>query len=394
MNLRITRRDLIKKTIKLAVAGIFYSCMARLLPWSKMSVFAQNNKDFMSKVIRIYNKKAVTWDYKTPVYLDYISQKEVNRMIDAGVCALTGRKEPASAWRQLFPGFSSTDKIAIKPNFNFVHHGYKDLYTSPQVISGIVRGLVENLGAKEQNIFIYELCRPIPKENIRDRIPYNVNYIDLFDPKTVLEKIELRMGTRLQCADRSAPVKMSNEIFDERGERITCYMPKVLTHAQHLINVPIMTNHIFISASGPLKNHFGTVRFSNNSYGPQPLHGSNIEQSIVDLNANEHIKNKTRLIVGDGLLGVYARGDLPGIRRWKTFPCDNGIPNSLFFSKDPVAIESVVNDHLLLERRSKDLMILSRKYIDFAKKRKLGVKETKKDDGNYKKLKYVQLSVT
>lgn len=386
---KITRRNFLNKLLLSFVAILFLPKVFRLLNKDKKIAFA--NLNMRPKVVRVYDKDAVVWDYKEEKYLNFINQEVVDKMVEKGVCVLTEKNTPDKAWEIIMTEYRPGDKVAIKPNFNNVHHGYKDLFTSPQVISSVIKGLVEYVGVPEGDIYIYDLCRPIPYENVRNRINYEVNFVDLFEPKTIIEKIKLRLGLGLQCSDYSAPVEMSNEIIDEKGRGVTCYMPKVLTQAEHLINIPIFTNHIFISSSGPLKNHFGTVRFSDYASGPGYLHGKGIEQSIVDINLNYHIINKTRLIIADGLIGIYGRGELNSIKKWNTFPSEDGIPNSLFFAKDPLAVESVVNDYIEEERRFHKFNILSHEHLHQGMEKGIGIHEHKNKAWNYEKIKYIEL---
>ncbi len=249
---------------------------------------------------------------------------------------------------------------------------------------------MESLGVPEKDIFVYDLCVPISEENMRKRILYNIKFVDLFEPRILLEKLELRLGTKLQCADYKVKITMQNRIKDEKGKDIACYMPKLISQAQNIINMPIMTKHVFISSSGPLKNHFGTVRFSNFDSDPRVLHGKNIEQSVVDINANEHIKSKTRLIVVDALLGMYSRGEDNKIKKWKTFPCKNGISNSLFFSKDPIAKESITNDYIESERQMQGAEVISSQHLYYGMKKGLGLYERRDANGKYDAINYVE----
>jgi hypothetical protein len=269
------------------------------------------------KVIRVYSEKAVDWDYKTEPSLDFANQEIINNMLDEGLKELTGRESIDQAWRDILSSYKPGDKVAIKPNFNTINHGYKKIFTSPQVINAVIKGLVESLGIPEENIYIYDLCKIIPDDILRNRIPYSVNYVQGFQLNSIWEKIQFRMrrlfDSGLDLPDTSAPVRMREKVVDEQENPVT----------QHLINIPLLTNHIYLLASGPLKNHFGTVRFSNYNRYPSILHGKILEKSIVDLNLNPHIKDKTRLIVYDALWGVYSRGEDDVKRKWETFPADN-----------------------------------------------------------------------
>jgi hypothetical protein len=64
----------------------------------------------------------------------------------------------------------------------------------------------------------------------------------------------------------------------------------------------------------------------------------------VDIYNNTHFKNKTVLIVGDGLYGARINNYDEVPSPWPTF--DNQSPNSLFFSIDPVAVDCVMYDLL------------------------------------------------
>jgi hypothetical protein len=181
--------------------------------------------------------------------------------------------------------------------------------------------------------------------------------VERLDFSSIGEKVGVRLGWYLSCADKKARINMRNRITDEKGEEVFCYIPRVVTEAKHLINACLLTNHVFLPVSGPLKNHFGTVRFSNYDQYPGRLHGDRMEEHIEDINLNEHIKNKTRLYVCDGLFGVFA-GEKKGIHKWKTFPCKNGTPNTLLFSFDPFAMEQKIAEIIIKERKHHNLKIL------------------------------------
>jgi len=316
-----------------------------------------------NKVIEIHNEEATFWDYKMERYLDYINQDVVDRMVDEGVCGLTGLESPKSAWKKIMATYVMGDKFAIKPNFNNINHGYKACFTSPQVISSVIKGLVVYLNVPKEDIYVYDLCKKIPRELVRDRIKYKVNYVERLDFNNLKDKFKTRLGLSLSCANKNEIIKMRNKIIDSKCKEIICYIPKLLTRVNHLINISLLTNHVFVLASGSLKNHFGTVRFSNLAQYPVCLHGSNIEEHIVDINLNPHIKDKTRLYICDGLFGVYVRGEKKKIHKWRTFPCKNGTPNSLFFSLDPLAMEKKIADAIIKERKFHRYKIFPDQYL-------------------------------
>jgi len=69
----------------------------------------------------------------------------------------------------------------------------------------------------------------------------------------------------------------------------------------------------------------------------------------VDIYRSQHIGPKTVLTVGDGLFAAIDFNSAP--QTWTTF--GDQLPNSLFFSVDPVAIDCVMHDFVLAQPGTK-----------------------------------------
>jgi hypothetical protein len=135
---------------------------------------------------------------------------------------------------------------------------------------------------------------------------------------------------------------------------------QVFVDAEHLINIPLLKSHgSYITLA--LKNHYGSVIYRDNTLGSMHEYfnqGGNkqscdleTENILADINDNPHIRDKTRLVIGDGLFGnSYTNGG--SVERWDIF--NNDDPNILFFSADPVAISSVMTDYIVAERGNQD----------------------------------------
>jgi hypothetical protein len=93
--------------------------------------------------------------------------------------------------------------------------------------------------------------------------------------------------------------------------------------------------------------------------------------ALVDLNNNPHIRDKTVLVLGDGIYGSRQYQDTPP-ERWSTF--GNASPCSLFFATDPVAIDCVLHDLLKAERVTTQ-PATSNAYLRLAESAGLGVYE-------------------
>ncbi len=372
------------------------SILLPLLPESRISakVTKNGNPDGHQKkaaplgsaVLRVYSPEVIPKNSAAGSYQDFFSPEKLYEMVEEGIKKFTGREDLKKAWLEILVNYKAGDKIAIKPNFNFLNHGDKYTITSPQLIDSVVRQLVDAVGVNPEDIFLYDLCKKIPAGIVRDRIGYPVNYVGRMDSDTILDKIKLRLHYGLASADTGAEINMRENITDENGNPVRCFIPKVVTQAQHLINMPLLTNHIFITNSGALKNHFGTVRFSNfNSY-PAALHGKVLDKSVTDINQHYQIKNKTRIIIGDGLLGVFDRGEGKGRKVWKTF--DDNFPRSIFISADPVAIDSVMASMVIRERKRHGFNILSTEYLSDAMNNGLGIREINEEKSEFKKIRY------
>jgi len=384
------------------IFGLFYLSAANLIKPSLYSEFMKKkdtkvNKSSMdfqtqSKVIHIYDKDVTNWDYATYPYVDFIDQNRVNEMVSEGIRELAGNSNTGTAWEKIFLAYKPNDKIAIKPNFNSIDHHFKDIITTPHVINAIIDGLIKYLRISEKNIFIYDLSRTIPVW-FRRRIKYSVNYLHAY-PETFWDKVVFHskkiFDINLAFPDLENPIEMREDILDASGNKIKCYIPKLISRCDHLINIPVLKSHKFILTSCALKNHFGTVRFSNGSISPRLLHGKVLQKSLIDINANHHIKQKTRLIVVDGLFGNYNIGNQIGPARWNLFGESAGSPNSLFFSIDPIALESVIIRFLIMERQVYNLPPLSYEYLIDAANKGLGTFEASSVNLKFNKIKYIK----
>ena len=131
---------------------------------------------------------------------------------------------------------------------------------------------------------------------------------------------------------------------------------QVLVDADHLINIPLLKGHGGGWMTLGLKNHYGSVIFKNYPYQDQneervriheyiePWRNPDIEKStLADISNNPHIRDKTRLIIGDGLFGNPIT-NWQSVTRWQIF--NNDDPNILFFGTDPIATDSVMCDYI------------------------------------------------
>lgn len=249
-----------------------------------------------------------------------VNATAVEQMMDLAIKRLVNETTVSGAWSKIFRNhnggrnYASGETIAIKVNFNNAHD--LSLHNpNYQVVNALIRQLVEEVGVAQNRIFVYDASRPFQagfSAGILARFP-NVNLVT---------------QSNTSCWGGSVA-----------GTRFAC----VLRDSTYLINMPLLRTHGYAKVTLSFKNHLGSVET------PAVLH-PNISSAdpavnpLIALNRHNTIKNKTLLVVADGIYGLKAGGptDNPGGSKGITNP----YPNSLFLSTDPVAVDSVMIDYL------------------------------------------------
>jgi hypothetical protein len=257
-------------------------------------------------------------------------------MVDEGLKDLTGESSVGAAWQSLLPDYAAGKAIAIKVNFNnaWCDDGDNVIDALVEPVNALVRGMKE-LGVQESDVWVYDALRPLP-DRFRNRCLYpGVHFFDA----------ACTQRATFHSSDAHADVDFTHPSLTAR--RIT----DVIIDATYLINMPIMKDHVISKVTLGFKNHFGTIDRIVSS-GDDNLHhfidpGNGLYTSssnpMVDICANPHIRDKTVLVVGDGLYGALGNTNTEP-ERWSTFGDD--APNSLFLAVDPVAIDCVMFDIL------------------------------------------------
>jgi hypothetical protein len=185
--------------------------------------------------------------------------------------------------------------------------------------------------------FIYRIENPDVKFYSRDEgcigREIRVNYVDSNSPN----------ASTAQCP---------------AGEKIR--PAQVFVDAEHLINIPLLKSHTSYPTLA-LKNHYGSVIYRDNTlesmhayfeqWGNSGGCNPETENILADINNNPHIRDKTRLVIGDGLFG-NPYNNWSSVEKWDIFGNDD--PNILFFGADPVAVESVMMEYIVAERGNQD----------------------------------------
>ncbi len=296
-------------------------------------------------------------------YEENNNQEVLDQMMEKGIENLAGETDTNKAWDVLFKYFNDKngkgdisyqpgEKIAIKVNLNNCWQALSYIRVdnerdaNPYVVKALLHQLIDVVGVKQSDITIYDASRPManwfynrvyyktyPSLNLEPEFPD----VDFVDSKG-------RLNGRTQAEPSEEKVYFSEFDCEYRT------LPKCVVEAEYLINMPIMKRHPIqngVTLSG--KNFFGTwieVVAPIHPYHESGLIMGNAAPQ-VDLLSHKDIGGKTLLFLGDA---TYAtKIDHSTIGKFEMEPFNNDWTNSLFFSQDPVAIDSVMYDFLHTE---------------------------------------------
>lgn len=291
------------------------------------------------------------------------NQKEIEQMFSDGIRNLVGVENDKVAWDILFKyfnlehgngeiGYQPGEKIAIKVNLNNCYSFFSyftkdnDRDASPYVVKALLRQLVNEVGVAQEDITIYDASRVIPNWFYR-RVYYESYPAVLLKP----EFPDIHYVDCLGLLPGREKVKPSSEkIYFADGTGLNRTLPTCVVEAKYIINMPLLKRHPIqygVTLSG--KNFFGT--FIEPVWDVHSYHTSAFTEGNpapqTDLLAHKHLGGKTILYIGDGLYATKV--DHKTIAKFQMYPFNNNWTNSLFFSQDPVAIDSVMFDFLHTE---------------------------------------------
>ncbi len=226
----------------------------------------------------------------------------LRRMLDDAITRLTGLAGAREAWSALF---LPEERIAIKVNA----FGNSTIWTHVPLVAAVTDSLVE-AGIPAEHITIYD-------QHTYELMTagFNVN------PD----------GPGVRCAGTDDNVESSKVQVIDREIQLS----NILVNCDALINMPVLKSHMMAGITFAMKNHYGSYQY------PELLHSPSMEE-VAALNALPHIKDRTRLIIGDALAA-----NLRYRASWPYWVAD-WTGDSIFMSFDPVA-----HDTLGLQKLSK-----------------------------------------
>jgi hypothetical protein len=337
---------------------------------------------FPGRVVWVYNPDATNKNCTNSNHNDAYwlakncDQTVVDKMFSDGIKSVTGKETHAEAWDAIFryfnvnhgkgdTGYVAGETIFIKINAVTAYSGAEpdgempshlgiEYDTSPQTILALLRQLVNEAGVPQENIYIGD-----PIADIWNTL-YNVWHAEFPNIKYV-SKRNIPGRTRITAST------VPGIHYSDKGTVMTevtthCFF-KEMMDADYLLNVPTMKGHRWGGVTLFAKNHFG----SNTTSGSWQLHRGlmNPDNEVplrteyksyrvfVDLMSSKYLGGKTLLYFMDALWSTSYEHQKP--QKFQSAPFNNDWSSSLFFSLDPVAVESVCLDILQKEFTEEDL---------------------------------------
>ena len=324
--------DMLIKHYRIQKSWQRYYCKQKANQYSTISSASAQSAP-LPRIVSVHSSQATSWSGSGNPH-DYLNQAEINQMVKQGILSLTGETDYVQAWRELIP-YQTGEAVAIKLNCNTGCN--LSTYMNPwaELVNALIDGLT-GMGVPADKIWLADPSRgfhPSWQEKITNKgvlfNPYNRQIVPAGSPYASVVNFNVEGPTSVRPGE-------------------------VFCQAEHLINIPQLKGHGGASITLALKNHYGSAEIGSQGrshwhdyiYTYRPAYGTNGINPINAINLNPQFKDKTRLIVGDGLYGhPRVNYDSPAV--FASF--DNNPPEILFFGTDPIAIDSVMFDYLQRE---------------------------------------------
>ena len=297
------------------------------------------------------------------------NQDIVDRMLEEGLCSISGKTKTADAWNTIFRyhnlkrgkgdvTYKKGEKIYLKLNRTAASGAINKEYvrqkenplalafeTSPQVVHAMLRQLVNVARVPQESIFVGDTMRNLYQDEY-------LKYYAEFPKVNYLSSFGNNSG-RIKSGESASDLIFYSDKKSVMSEAGSDKLYAVMEETEYLINLPAMKGHNLAGITLCAKNHFGThVR-------PRAAHlhpGLNTDSSrkgygyyrvLVDIMGNRYTGEKNLFYILDALWSGSNWNGLPV--KFLMPPFNNHWSSSLILSLDPVAIESVAVDFLRTE---------------------------------------------
>jgi len=321
------------------------------------------------RVAWAFDPKATTWDGTTtaPGWWDDSNThpQVVADMLSNSLRSVGDAASDKEAWNKIFTdfnqrhgkgaaGYKKGEKIVVKLNLNQSHDhglGANNSFIAPQLVQGLLRQLVQQVGVAPADITFYDAVRDVPA-TIFDRGTKEFPGVHFVD------------STGTDGREKAVPDPAKPLVLGQGGVRL--FFPTCVTQADYMINVAGLKGHNIAGMTVTAKNHLGSLLTATGASGASNMHPSIAVKvdpgmrgnaptpramatycGLVDLNGHPQTGGKTMLYIIDGLYATqHNEFRLAPVCKWQSAPFNGNWTASLFISQNGVAIDSVALDFL------------------------------------------------
>jgi uncharacterized protein (DUF362 family) len=261
-----------------------------------------------------------------------VDSNKVQAIISAGIKALTDEKEEAAAWRHFV---SSNDVVGIK-----ISTQSGPLQSTRRAVVDAIAGGLRAAGVSGTNIYAFD------RDPLQMRVAgYLAETTSLYQVRAIISDSGWDPAVYFQN-NLAGKLIWGDLLFGKQeGDDISkrSHLPKLVTQTiTKLINVPVLQDHDVCGLAGCLYNlSLGMVDNTRRFEMP----GQHGDPMIAEICAMQPVRGKLVLNITDGLIAGYAGG--PSFK--PQYAWDYG---ALYFSADPVAVDSLCIEALDAKRRS------------------------------------------
>jgi hypothetical protein len=335
----------------------------------------------------IYN--SYSSDHSDAYFSDLNTNQDiVDQMVEEGLLELTQEITLNTAWNAIFRhhnnqrgkgdvGYEEGEIVFIKINATSSWGGNYDTAdlsrinnrnyaiseTAPHVVTAVLRQLVNVVGVKQSDIYIGDPLKHIYKdiyEKWHGEFP-DIHYLDNSNNYSGIgrEGVVASTSAIIDYSDRGTILKTGDWSSAEVGDPVNIdNLYTIFDEMEYMINIPTMKGHYRAGVTLFAKNHFG----SHTREDAKHLHGGLVEINSdgsnrrnryglyrvqVDIMGHKLLGEKNLIYILDALYTSEMEVNQPD--KWQKAPWNNNWTSSMFFSQDPVAIESVGFDFLYYE---------------------------------------------
>jgi Domain of unknown function (DUF362) len=300
------------------LAGIAGGTMA----WLARPVLAATKG--RARIVRIESDRLWSSDSRDP--------RVLMEMLNRGLIAFTGEKNPADAWRHFW---QTGQRIGLKINLL----GRPYLYTSRELTEAVAASVIA-AGARPTDVIVWDRFR------------------DHF----------LATEYKLGKGPNGESVEAGGDYDEGRGAHTAgglCAIDRMAVERTDVtINLPLLKDHNAAGVTLALKNiAFGAFKHHNDA------HSNNCDPYVPEAYAHFVTQTRLPLHILDATRACYEGGPRPGDRNriWRE--------NALYFASDPVALDVVGRQVIQAKRVASGLRDRTRdcRHIETAASKGLGV---------------------